>query len=216
MVDPIHISQFLTILDHKIPEHFYILPWNTPEYQCNFFNEEIMQTMIDEIDELVDAIDNVDPWVSNQFGIEGPGEGLVMYPISFCDDLGKFKKGILSAFIYKAKGISHRVTKSQKSSTISPAKLPDATAFVEHMLTESRLEQGHTETIASQRRPGALIGWIINDVKQEGSDELAASNLEDSWRLIAQLLAEKTKIWYRKKVGTQALNYSTEITNSIV
>ena len=35
-----------------------------------------------QINSLIEKIDNIDPWILEVFKVEGPGEGVVWYPIS--------------------------------------------------------------------------------------------------------------------------------------
>ena len=88
----------------KCPEELHVLPYSTPSFSLNYSDNNQLQGPVDEINRLVEMIDKEDPYVKEMFGISGPGEGLVWYPVSKEDEEGKIHFREYSSLVFKTKG----------------------------------------------------------------------------------------------------------------
>jgi hypothetical protein len=215
IVEPEDIKDFLTRQGTvQLPSNVFVLPWHPTEYVLELSDETdekraAMQKVLDVIDEEVQKIDAKDPWVKEVFGVEGPGEGLVLYPVSLLEDspvVPKYRtlaRSNFGSFAFKAKGEAHRVVQSKKSVTIDPAKAANAEAFAKLMCPLPRLEQGATAVggydIAKIRD---FLGWMAADVQKEGLHELEVSNL--SWDDVYSPITKLCSAWYAKQVKERA------------
>lgn len=207
MMEPNDIYSFMTCKGTKaLPPNVYILPWHTPKYIVDFRDIPSIDPVLEQIEKEVIKIDNEDPWVLQTFGVKGTGEGLVMFPVSLgvvskpglCDCL--IPKPEFTTFVFKAKGEKHRVTGTKKSVQLNPEVVSSAKAYCQLMVPEPRLLQGISETgPVNKKNLGKFIQWILNDVKKEGADELAASGLE--WSQVASGISEIARVYYLKKVA---------------
>ena len=93
------------------------------------------------INAMVEEVEKIDPWVKETFGIEGVGEGLVLYPE--IDRL--IERADYTQYLFKAKGLKHQSIKSKKAVSIDPELVKTIEEFVNLFVTESRLEQGLAE-----------------------------------------------------------------------
>ncbi len=193
-VRPDYIAQIL-------PKHedIFVLPFYGEPITVNFGNKEQLQTAAETINNMVEAVETLDPWVKSTFGIEGVGEGLVMYP----DTRKVVEKANYTDYMFKAKGIKHQVVKSKKSVSIEPEKASNIAEFVKFFVTEARLQQGVTEACEGQyemKRIGDLLKWFSLDVQKESVAELEAADL--TWKEVNKPLINDVKEWYKTKVAT--------------
>lgn len=173
----------------------YVLPWYSDEHSISWFDDVSVQSVVDKINGEVEVVEKCDPWVKDTFGIEGIGEGLVYYPINV-----EAKRGSrsFSDYGFKAKGESHRVTKSDTA--IRP-KAPAAAGideFVELVVTEARLEQGVSEIGGVDiKNTGKFMGWVSKDVLKESESELEESKLQ--WTDVSKAVGNRARNWYINK-----------------
>ncbi len=209
--DPEEIKKVLG----DIPD-VYILPWFSQKEE-NFSTTvdwlgtaEDLQPELDRINQAVLDVETCDPWVKENFGIEGIGEGLVFYPLgSFIDSWTKF-----STFLFKAKGEKHKTVKQSAPAQANAEITNSANEFADLVLTEARLEQGAREVwyTYSQTLPenwllpsigfdlkliGKFLKWIEADVKKETSAELAVSQL--TWEQVSKNVTNQARQWYLEK-----------------
>jgi len=151
-----------------------------------------------EIDKTVQEIDAKDPWVADNFGKEGTGEGLVMYPINISTN-GLLLRDTFTAYIWKAKGKSHQVVADKKSVVVTPEIVASIEEYCDLMVTEGRLKQGFGEIKGPPEKSkiGAFVKWMVEDVQKEGEDELEASGLQ--WRQVATAISKRASKWYTDK-----------------
>lgn len=189
IVNPDIISSLIGTLDNV-----YILPWHGSELQVYWpGSDESLQAPIDQCNAAVAEVEKCDPWVKENFGIEGLGEGLVYYPVSHIG-LENFKN-----LCFKAKGEKHKVVASKNSAQANPEKAEGVDAFAALVLTEARLEQGvraiaNGELLYDIKNVGKFIGWVSQDVSKETVDELQASGLE--WKQVSRTIDNKARTWY--------------------
>lgn len=194
LVEPAQIQQFMT-RNGPLPSHVYILPWYTPVFSLDFTNPALLDVEAEKINQIVQQIDAKDPWVLENFGKSGPGEGLVMYPVSLCNQEMCITRELFEAFVFKAKGQSHQVVKMKSSTQLAPSTASNADTYVELLLTEARLQQGVQEIGGlDPKKTLDFVNWVKKDVQKEGNDELEASNL--SWKEVLPAVGKKASTWY--------------------
>lgn len=200
----------------------HVLPWFTVQEQN--FNvtidwlavAETLQPELDRINQIVLEVEACDPWIKENFGVEGIGEGLVFYPLysPLSPDPESWNK--FSSWLFKAKGEKHKTVKQTAPVQVDPEIANSAKDFAELVLTEARLEQGATAVWKTfpQATPlpdgvvystdtkliGAFIKWIENDVKKETAAELEASKL--TWDQVNKVVTGQARQWYLNKNKT--------------
>jgi hypothetical protein len=102
-------SEIQALLSDKEHPEVYVLPWfGAGEVTIDYADKAGMETAVDKLNEVVEAVETEDPWVKEVFGVSGIGEGLVMYPV------GEHATGnieVLSRTMFKAKGVKHAKVK---------------------------------------------------------------------------------------------------------
>lgn len=144
---------------------------------------------------MVEAVEIIDLWVKEIFGIEGVGEGLVWYPEA--DDV-VIREGYTD-LMFKAKGEQHRVVKNKLAVQIEPEIARNIEEFVELFVTEARLQQGLSEACNGEvdiKIIGSFLKWIALDIQKESLTELAASGL--TWKQVHKPMSNTAKQWYLK------------------
>lgn len=197
-VRPNRISDLLK--SENKPENVYVLPWYSKDLTVSFRNPELLQAAVKKINEMVAEVEACDPWVKEQFGVEGIGEGLVFFPVYNAP--GPTSRTDICTFLFKAKGEKHQVVKQKKPAQVDPEAAASAQAFIDLVVTEPRLEQALAEGAggdANMKMVGPFLKWISQDVKKECVAELEAANLE--WRAITKLLTTRAREWFIGKVN---------------
>lgn len=201
VVDPERIAALL-------PEHpeIRVLPWHGEPIALDFHDDAGLQPGVHAINELVSAVESVDPWVAEHFGIEGRGEGVVLYPVQGggvrFDDEGGTDRDHYAALMFKAKGEAHRVNRQAKAVQVDPQIAANLREFVDQFVTPARLEQALTEGCEgelSMRRMGDFLRWLGRDVQKESTLELEASGL--TWKRASRAVAAAGQQWYRRRVA---------------
>ena len=173
-----------------------VLPWETEAIEIDFCLQEGVQKSLDWINAKIADIDEIDPYILEEFGVSGPGEGLVFVP---CSETGGFSSVPLdrySTLAFKAKGQKHLQVKQRNPTQIAPEVAENIKEFVDKFVTEIRLNQGLVEALdgdADLKRTGDFLRWVGGDVKKETEAELEASGLE--WRQVAKAVNSKARDW---------------------
>jgi hypothetical protein len=136
--------------------------------------------------------------VARTFGVQGLGEGLVLYPMlgGESDDRKE-----LASLIFKAKGEKHQTVRQKQPAQIDPQNSKNIDEFVELVVTDARLEQAVTEACGGafeSARIGAFLKWMAADVQKECGAELERSGL--SWTDVNRAVSNKSRSWYLEKV----------------
>lgn len=177
----------------------YVIPWfeNGKIYNFSILGQpDSLAQQIDELNKDVDIVENCDPWVKSVFGIEGIGEGLVLYPIIPEND-----RDIISSFMFKAKGIKHQTVAHTKPIQISATQTDDLESFARLVVTEERCLQGFDLLgDVNIKNIGPFLKWITADVDKECRYELQVSQL--NVRDALKAVANRAKNWYMNKVKT--------------
>lgn len=192
-VNPEAITQVL-------PQHpdIFVLPFYGEPITLNFADEQQLKAAVETINNMVDAVETSDPWVKETFGIEGLGEGLVLYP----EAEKPVNKITYSELLFKAKGEKHQVVKTKKPVEVDPQIAESVEQFVDLFLTENRLQQGLTEACLGDCDPkkmGEFLKWIAGDIQKESVAELEASNL--SWKDVNKAINNEARKWFLAKAS---------------
>jgi len=168
------------------------------EISLLFSDAKELAPKVDKLNELVDGVEAEDPWVKQQFGVSGSGEGLVWYPVGLDDDKGCLPMDLFASLVFKTKGLRHSVVGSKRSVQVAPEVVDSAEAFVEMFVTEGRLNQGWEEICGGGKveiaKIGDFVNWICKDVEKESVAELRESNL--SWPQVSGLVVLKSRKWF--------------------
>ena len=182
-----------------LPEHpdIFVLPFWGEAITLDFGNTEQLQQAVEKINSMVADVEAVDPWVKGTFGVEGLGEGLVMYPQSdaLVDRLE------YSQLLFKAKGEKHQVVKTKKPVQIAPEVAKGVDEFVKMFITPARLEQGAMEACQGEfvmQKIGAFLKWVNTDIQKESVAELEAAGL--TWKQVNKAVTKAAKEWFQGKL----------------
>lgn len=177
---------------------WYILPYQH-EVNIDFYNELSVAKAAGEIEQQVLEVEECDPWVKDNFDVEGVGEGLVYYP----KESGFIKADNLKELIFKAKGYKHQV-KSNKTPNIVAIdieKVASIQEFSNMFVTEARLLQGVNEACNNEydtKLIGTFLKWIAADVMKESVAELEESKL--TWKDVSKKVMTTAREWYQSKI----------------
>lgn len=197
-VDPYSIEKLVP----SRPSNVYVLPWQPGVLTINFGNTEALQTTVDVINKMVADVEACDPWVKEQFGIEGIGEGLVFFPTQSPLRDAPTREWVTER-LFKAKGEKHQVVKQKAPAQIDPEAAASAQQFVELVATDVRLEQGLAEGAggdANMKMIGPFLKWVNQDIKKECQAELEASGLD--WKQVGKPLTTHIRQWFIEKVNS--------------
>lgn len=148
---------------------------------------------LDLIEQLTLQVEADCPVARGMGGEPGIGEGIVWFHES--TDYGQLT--------FKSKGSRHKGTKNTRLVQIEPEVMASREAFVEAVLTESRLEQGYEILAGKHRRLtldhiGDFLTWIGRDIMKEESDTLKASGLHR--KDVMPLVMRHAKAWFQPKI----------------
>lgn len=178
-----------------LPQHndIFVLPYYGEAITLDFGDSSQLKTASETINQIVKKVEAIDPWVKNTFGIEGVGEGLVMYP----ETADVVIREDYTELMFKAKGEKHRVVKSREAVQIDPEVAHNIEEFVDLFVTEARLQQALREACDEElniKKTGQFLKWISQDIQKESSTELAASGL--SWKEVHKPISNAARKWY--------------------
>jgi hypothetical protein len=187
-----------------LPAHpdVFVLPWHGEPVELDFGDAERLRAGAERIDAMVAEVEVTDPWVAEVFGLQGLGEGVVLYPVegvAFDAEHGTDRDRYVD-LMFKAKGEEHRVNRQKRPAQLDPEVARSVEEFVALMVTPARLEQGLAQVLGGSmdlRRMGELLQWVGQDVKKESVAELAAASLE--WKQVAKAVGQAAQRWYRRR-----------------
>ena len=160
-------------------------------------SDEQARLQAERISAEVDRIELEDPWVRDCFGVQGIGEGVVLYP--HLDGEAVVDRQRLSELMFKAKGEKHQAVRQKKAAQLEPEIARGIDAFVELVLAEPRLVQGLAEACNGApdvKQIGAFLKWIAHDVQKECGVELTAAGL--TWEQVNRAISAKARSWFLK------------------
>ena len=180
-----------------LPPHpdIYVLPWiDNFEVELDFAAlPEKLQQQAEPINQMVEAVEKCDPWVKVEFGIEGLGEGVVMYPTNLPNHQ-------FTDFLFKAKGEAHRVVNTKKSAQVTMEAASGLNDFIKLVLTPARLEQGVERACNGEydvKKMGDFLKWIAGDIQKECQAEMQEAGL--TWKAVSKRLSSVARDWYKSK-----------------
>ncbi|PZD72388.1 Phenylalanine--tRNA ligase beta subunit [Acaryochloris thomasi RCC1774] len=190
-VDPEKIAELL-------PAHpdVFVLPFMGEPLTLDYGSRDQLESAATAINQLVTEVEHTDPWVKDTFGIEGLGEGVVLYPQSIPADRLTYPE-----LMFKAKGEKHQVVKTKKPVQLDPERVKSIDQFVDLVVTSARLEQGVTEACSGCleiSQMGAFLKWLAMDVQKESGAELEVAQL--SWKDVNRAVTDAGKKWFRDRV----------------
>lgn len=203
IADPTEIEKFFFVEDVTLPENVHILPWYGEDIIVDYADTPMLEAAVDAMNKVIEDVEAVDPWVKEVFGVEGMGEGVVYYPVSFQDKFGYISRWHMSTFMFKAKGEKHKVQKDKKAVILDPEVVASTNEFADKFVTEQRLEQWATSVNRGvldfdSKLIGAFLKEFNQDVKKESGDELTVAELE--WKDVAKEVAKRAREWYLAKL----------------
>lgn len=189
-----------SVLGPNMPDRMLVLPWHC-RIELDFMDKDKLQASIDNLNKEVEAIGKSDPFMLDNFEIDGPGEGLVLYPT--LSEFGFYHNDELeyaSIFQFKAKSEEHRVNKTKVAVAVDPEKIATSKRFCAMFCTDQRMEQAFTEAVAREKDPkltGAFIKWVCQDVYKES--ELERDALPVEWNALSKAVASQAAVWYKAR-----------------
>ena len=193
VTNPTDIEALLLSNRDKLPERFHIIPWHGAPVRIVYADKAALEKQAADFNAAVQLVDSCDPLVQSLYNVEGPGEGLVFYPIEKTD------REEFARYAFKVKGKSHeRASGGDKKARTSVPIAENVHAFVDMMVTPSRISQGVQELFGNgpfgKAELGSLIKWVAIDVRAEGTDELEAAALD--WSQVTKLLSIRVREHY--------------------
>lgn len=192
IVEPAKILGAFEFELDKISSDIKVLPWYSKMNNFDYSNKTFLQVAADVCNAFVNEVETCDPWVKQEFGVEGVGEGLVFYP--FKSDEEFCYLDVFDRFAFKAKGLKHQATKSKEAVQVDPEVLNSINNFVEFFMTEGRVEQGISVVGLDIKNTGKFLQWMLTDVEKESADELEASGL--TWDEVKAAVGQEARKKY--------------------
>lgn len=198
IVSPDAIEATIPDLDDVVVVPYHDV-YTTP---INFLSAKQCDEFATLISAEVDKIGERDPFIYGIFGVEGPGEGLVLTPL--CGPDGDITDGYVDAywyntFIFKVKTEAHSVNKTKERASKDLTVPEGVEEFVEQFVTEARCMQGLNEIApyASPEATGSFLKWMGQDVHKESVEELAEAGLE--WKDVQKYVMKASRTWWLEK-----------------
>jgi len=177
-----------------------VLPYEDEEPMVfDFADEAQIEEALALINRSVDAVAEVDPYISRHFDIRHPGEGFVLVP--HANAAGQISTETYSRLAFKTKTEKHRVRKQGKAASPKEPLPASAAAFVETFCTPARLEQALEEVCggtADIRKTGQVIAWMTSDIQKEAAAEIAA--LPVPFDRLKGEIAAATRSWFMHRI----------------
>ncbi|MEK0195294.1 RNA ligase family protein [Microcoleus anatoxicus] len=181
-----------------LPKHpdIFVLPFYGEPILVDFGDRNQLASAVEILNQAVNTVETLDPWVKETFGIEGIGEGLVLFPES--DEV--VERLSYAKLLFKAKGEKHKAVKTKEPVQIDPEVAKSIDDFVNLFVTPARLEQAVTEVGCSefdQDKIGAFLKWFNADVQKESVAELEVAKL--TWKDVNKAVMKAAKKWYQEQ-----------------
>lgn len=174
-VDPTEIQILLGPVLRIIPA-IKVIDWAGPEVEWVVDNPKPLE---DVLSASVQAIGDRDPWVASVFGVDGPGEGLVMYPITvFMSDRHlKIVDGDMfhqARLMFKCKTENHGVKKMDKLVQAKTQTAGSMADLADMFVTEARCQQMADQVGGindGNKNFKEFLTALITDIGKESKDE---------------------------------------------
>lgn len=179
-------------------QNIYVLPWSTEPMSVDFSKQGSCKRFIDQVMDFVDnEIGEEDPYVKGMFGISGPGEGVVMYPLEgYTVDGEKLNNQMVFDYIFKAKTEKHSVQKMKNRNSVKPEKPEGIDDFIESFFTEQRFQQMLNQIggEATRDKTGQFMKAVMSDVHKESQQEILLADFE--WKDVPKYATPAVKQWW--------------------
>lgn len=187
-------------IQETLPKHkdIFVLPWYGEELVLNYSDREELLKQVEIINEMVLEVEKEDPFVKENFGISGIGEGVVAYNLNSDYDINK--SILISAkdfndLVFKAKGKEHKVVERTAPAQIDPTVAKSIGEFVELFCTETRLNQIAEQVgLFDNKSTGKFLKAFNQDVLKESVAELEAANM--SWENVYKAVGACASKWW--------------------
>lgn len=185
--DPQRLSEIVS----GIPDT-YVLPWvENSEIVIDWsLPPDELERVIQPINDLVTSVEACDPWILENFGIRGVGEGVVYYPVG--NNVEDFKN-----LAFKAKGEKHKVVATKNAVVVSATVTKSCEDFAKLVLPTPRLQQGIDvvgATTFEMNKIGAFLKWCQQDIEKECGAEFEASQIDK--KLLEKACSTYARTWY--------------------
>jgi len=160
-------------------DRVHVLPWHHAPLETILPDNAL--TASKQFNDMTTDVAERDPWVHKVFGVAGPGEGLVEFPVVI-NGIPMTRLHEFSLLSFKSKGDNHVVKKRRDGAGDAAAQVEvphTVVHFVYMMITGPRCEQGLNE-VGGRRLPElfrTFLAWMLKDIEKEGQEELAAGGL---------------------------------------
>lgn len=175
-----------------------VIPWfiepKTDTTSVHFSKEESTQHFANYISDVVESMEQEDPYIKSEFGISGPAEGLVLTPV--VEGRGVTIEEF-SEFTFKAKVKRHWVHRSTRPAVTRVTVPENASQFIEKFVTHRRCGQGISEAcdgIVSAEKVDAFVSWMEQDVKKES--EYEREKMAAQWKLLSRHVTIAATKWF--------------------
>lgn len=179
-----------------IDKNIRVLPWYDDVYEDVKFDfgkdpQNFLNSLVNEVD---NTISKEDPYIKEEFGVSGPGEGLVVYPI-FVNNKDYHKLD----FVFKVKTEAHSVQKQKNRKNVGYEKPEGVDEFIGTFFTEARFEQMLNEIggEAIPKKTGEFLKAVMSDVHKESKNEIELADFE--WKDVPKYAAPTVKKWWFDK-----------------
>ena len=197
-VNPLHHEYYIfpEVIAEELPAELdpennprvRILPYYPLEVTMDFDKMTGINEAAEAIAVELKKFDVNDPYISQEFGVEGNGEGLVFYPLDMENTPDKME------LMFKCKTEKHKVAGTKKLVTTSIEKVASAKAFAVMFVTQARIDQALAAngiTVMERPKIGLVMGWLVKDIQKESVAELEASEL--LWKDVSSAVAEEAR-----------------------
>ena len=187
-------------IQETLPSHkdIFVLPWYGEEIILNYSNRDELLKQAEIINEMVAEVEKEDPFVKENFGISGIGEGAVCFPMPNNAEIDKsilISRKDFTDLVFKAKGKEHKVVKNKAPVQIDPTVAKSIGDFVELFCTENRLNQ-IAERVGpfDNKSTGKFLKELNQDVLKESVAELEAANM--TWENVYKAVGACASKWW--------------------
>ena len=160
-------------------------------------NRSSNKTYMDPVGKLVDSIDRECPFMVDEFGIKGHGEGVVFFPVT------ETKSGWRD-YMFKIKGKTHRVVAQKTPVVLDPKVISTMEEFARMFVTPPRCEQGYNELFSKRPKDpckgdmGTFMKWISHDIFEESAAYLKENDI--LWVDVKKGIATPARNWFFEKL----------------
>lgn len=203
------IEKFFIGENENLLKNVFIVPFMGEEATVKISLYDNNDEAVSLMNEHVNAIAEEDWYCKEIFNVEGPGEGLVYYPISaynVSDETFEVEfdrdidRELFSTWCFKAKGERHMVNKQRKPVEVDQELLTKQSEVADKYATENRFEQAVHEACDGEyniKKMGKFLAWVGSDIAKEAKNDLEEAGWV--WKNVAKGCTSKASQWYKRK-----------------